>query len=261
MAELKRVGEFGVIRALADPSVMRVVCDPSAADEQKCGAIFGGAVLQCNGCAAEIRWPGVCDECSKRFATSISQMTIPQLLVSVGVPVPMSKASWEDWVEPRNLATAADGVTVHEITTRTNRLRDWNGIPTLVVISGPAGTGKTHLAVATVRRRIESKGHYGVLFITNERLIDALMNARDAVDAAWHARLLVIDDFGRGIGVDFKLDMLCSFICRRVDYGKPTILTTNLTGVDIKQIDERLHSRMYEGAVVTTRGLRDWRAA
>jgi chromosomal replication initiation ATPase DnaA len=116
------------------------------------------------------------------------------------------------------------------------------------------------MAVATLRRRVEEKGHYGTMFVHNDKLVEALLDSgNDLVDRAFRSRFLIVDDFGRGMKADFKLEMLCSLACRRFDEGKPTILTTNLAGGDFESMDERLHSRMHQGLFVTTRGLKDWR--
>jgi hypothetical protein len=239
--------------------LQRILMDPNISDEDKCKAIFKGEEFECIGCGEKIYWRGACDACIDKFERKGEPKNKREEVEAIGVMPSMSDASWGNWVDPKKLKTTTGPHTVAEINSRITRLRNWKGVPHLVVLSGPPGTGKTHMAIATLRRRIELKGYKGCMFLRGDRLVDALQNATDVVDRAWNVRLLVIDDFGPKLSAEFRRDMVASFICRRIDYGKPVLITTNLTGGDIEAIDERLASRMQEALVVLTQGLKDWR--
>jgi DNA replication protein DnaC len=119
-----------------------------------------------------------------------------------------------------------------------------------LLLCGPAGTGKTHLAAAITRACIEIG--IPILFRRAADLFQAIRKAYDQGFAeegvlAEYAkvRLLVLDDLGSGALTDFERRYTLEVIDRRSNSLLPTIVTTNWTLDEIRErMDERIASRL-----------------
>jgi DNA replication protein DnaC len=119
-----------------------------------------------------------------------------------------------------------------------------------LLLCGPAGTGKTHLAAAIVRARVEAGKP-----VAFRRAADLYQAIRDSYDQGFseasvlsgyaEAPLLVLDDLGAGSLSDHERRFTLEVLDRRLNALRPTIVTTNWQLKDIRErMDERVASRL-----------------
>jgi len=130
-----------------------------------------------------------------------------------------------------------------------------------LLFMGPTGVGKTHLAVAIVRRLIE-KGVPGV-FSEFGSLLKQIQDSYNPISKSselkvlapiYETDVLVLDELGATIPTDWVRDTMYQIINKRYNDRKLTIFTTNF--LDSKTNDKeqtledrvstRLRSRLYE---------------
>lgn len=103
-----------------------------------------------------------------------------------------------------------------------------------LIFIGTVGTGKTHLALAIVRE-------CGGLYRLSPNIVEELRRAKsftakeseaEILDNYGNARLLVIDEIGRGVAAAEEQYMLYQIINERYNRRKPTVLISNQTKKD-----------------------------
>ena len=223
-----------------------------------CRRIFRGQLYSCNRCDTEISWMGVCDECTNALRLEAAPPPIEDVLVSRGVPPTLRHASW------RTFNTA--GFSRHLIETL-EAVRQWRpgDGPPIMVLAGPPGVGKSHIAVATLRRYLRS-GRCGCRFVAVPELLERLRagysaEAKESELAKLERyELLVLDDLGAARATDWSVDVQSSIISARHNQGRGLIVTTNLSLNQVAdRIDERVASRLAESLAVRL-DLADYRA-
>lgn len=133
-----------------------------------------------------------------------------------------------------------------------------------LVLSGPAGIGKTHLAKAAVAGR--ARAGYRVEAWRADDLLDELRasfdraadgsqgQTTDALRYRWETTgVLVLDDYGAEYPTAWALKTLAKVISRRYEEGLPTLITTNLDFSGIGDRDDefgRLTSRLSDSVAV-----------
>jgi len=140
-----------------------------------------------------------------------------------------------------------------------------DGDESMCCITGPAGTGKTHMAVATVLRWIAARG-YGARFLVVPEWLQEIKGgfhdgrSNELLYRARTAKLLVMDDLGAELATDWVQDTVYSVINHRYNELLPTVVTTNLNLSELSsKYHDRLASRLASGLVVNTKALPDRR--
>lgn len=106
------------------------------------------------------------------------------------------------------------------------------GVTSTLWISGPVGTGKTHLGIAVARSVAEGAG-IAVRVSTAREIVRELRDTwrteshereADAVARYGECSLLVLDDLGQGFSTDAEARQLGEVIDRRYSCSLPTVI-------------------------------------
>lgn len=125
-----------------------------------------------------------------------------------------------------------------------------------LVLSGPVGVGKTHLAVAIAQYAIEQHS-LPAYFAAVPDLMDHLRasfspGSTEGYDERFEeirtAALLVLDDLGTENATPWAQEKLYQIINHRYVERLPTVITTN---VELRKIDDRIASRMLDYRLTT----------
>lgn len=140
-------------------------------------------------------------------------------------------------------------------------VREYPAVERGLLLAGPVGVGKTHLAVAILRGLVE-KGA-SCLFCEYGSLLKEIQDSYNPVSRisemgvlapVYEAEVLVLDELGVSKPTEWVLDTMTQIIGRRYNDNKLTIFTTNYTderqspaGETLQdRIGARLRSRLYE---------------
>lgn len=121
-----------------------------------------------------------------------------------------------------------------------------------LLLFGSVGTGKTFLAACIANALIE-KEH--ICYMTNfSRIVNDIQEKFDGrqqyIDNLNRCELLIIDDLAAERDTEFMNEIVMHVIDSRYQSGKPLIITTNLTGNDMRGsadiTKQRIYSRLFE---------------
>jgi KaiC/GvpD/RAD55 family RecA-like ATPase len=124
-----------------------------------------------------------------------------------------------------------------------------------LLLIGPCGSGKTHLAVAALLEIIDTGKPGRLLFRNFQDLIQEIQGSFDSDDAPSKSEilrplldvdLLVLDELGSQKPSMFVQDILYYVINSRYNAQRTTIFTTNYVDDLDDRIGSRLRSRLYE---------------
>lgn len=117
-----------------------------------------------------------------------------------------------------------------------------------LLLAGPVGTGKTHLAAAIANSLLNKlySVYFGNVvdimgFIKSTYNQDSEISERDAISIMTDkVDLFIIDDLGKENNTEYTLSMLYQLINRVYENEKPIIITTNFNSIELaRKLGER----------------------
>ncbi len=169
-----------------------------------------------------------------------AESVVPRLLAMAGIPERYRGCSFRSFVTSNPdqgqghqllAAKARAERYVEEFVTEDGRFTELG-----LLLSGPTGVGKTHLAVAVVSHLIE-RYRVRAMFADCTALIHRLQSTfepgsprakRDVLDPILEAEVLVLDDLGAQKSTDWVNETLYLILNERYSSRSPTLVTTNL---------------------------------
>jgi len=130
-----------------------------------------------------------------------------------------------------------------------------------LLIMGPVGTGKTHLAVAALQQIMREKSSpvrgrfadFTSLVLEIQMTFDGSGSSREILEPLVEAELLVLDELGAGKTTPWVMDLLYYLVNTRYLEGRVTIFTTNFSdfpkGAEeslTDRVSQRIRSRLHE---------------
>jgi DNA replication protein DnaC len=101
------------------------------------------------------------------------------------------------------------------------------------ILSGPVGTGKTHLLAATLKHLALELGvrigyqEISLLFAQIRRGFQEGKSGGEIIGPLSKVEVLAIDELGKGRGSPFELETLDELVARRYNAGRVTLFATN----------------------------------
>ncbi|MGB4493473.1 MAG: ATP-binding protein [Limnochordia bacterium] len=115
-----------------------------------------------------------------------------------------------------------------------DKIHDGRGI----ILVGPSGTGKTHLAAAIAN---ELRSRFSVAFVHLPILLEQMRTGNVSLEPLLFADLLVLDDLGSERVTDWTMERLLIIVDGRLNNLKPTVFTTNH---DLEDLEKRVGMRV-----------------
>lgn len=121
------------------------------------------------------------------------------------------------------------------------------------ILSGPVGTGKTHLLVATLKHLALELGvrvayqEISLLYAQIRRGFQEGKSGGEIIGPLSQVEVLAIDELGKGRGSVFELETLDELIARRYNGGKVTLFATNYS---LRPPEERAQRGMVDTAAL-----------
>ena len=129
-------------------------------------------------------------------------------------------------------------------------VREWAAMKSQgygLIFAGSVGTGKSFYAAAIVNAVIE-QGTQGII-VTTTRLINEIQAAKSpgtVIDELNAFPLVALDDLGAERNTDYAVEQLEAFVNARSLSKKPLLVTTNLSGKELRKPPDMRYERIYD---------------
>ncbi len=178
--------------------------------------------------------------------TCLSGTRVERLEQNANIPPLYENASFDNFVLPRDNQMAHRELMEVLIAVKGFAREFPAGKKDGLLLVGEPGTGKTHLAAATLRLLL-ARGHEG-LFFDYQNLLDRIRAGfssgsgiidKEAYRIALDTEVLLLDDLGAHRVTEWVEDTVTAIITHRCNHRKATIVTTNLRDQDSGETGQR----------------------
>src|SRR5579885_1512406 len=176
---------------------------------------------------------------SAERCSCVEQARVAELDARAQIPPNYAQASFETFHLPHDNPTAQRGLADVMLAVASYARNYPNNPKPGLLLAGPPGTGKTHLAVAALRQLI-ARGYEGIFF-DYQNLLERIRSGysetlgtsdREAYRSALEAEILLLDDLGAHRVTDWVEDTVTAIVTYRCNHRLPLIATTNLPDPD-----------------------------
>ena len=178
-----------------------------------------------------------------------------KLIAAARIPRRYEKCSFANFVSEPGSSQEQAILQAHQLA------REYPAVDRGLIFMGPAGVGKTHLAVSIIKDLTE-KG-FASIFCEFGSLLKQIQDSYNPISKSselkvltpvFQADVLVLDELGATVPTDWVRDTMYQIINRRYNDNKLTIFTTNYSDKPRTEKDQvledrigtRLRSRLYE---------------
>lgn len=194
-------------------------------------------------------WSWVHPACAEKARVERLQKNIKEALSKRGVRARYLDCSFDNY-KPKDESSKKASVAMRNV--------DSTFTGSIFLTSARSGTGKTHLAVATMRNLLWS-GFTDVLFVSSPYLFLEIKNSFNGdeseskvINKYCNVKFLIIDDIGVEKVSEWAMQIWYMIIDRRYSEMMPTIYTSNLSIGDVAEsLGKRIASRLSSGYVLT----------
>lgn len=205
--------------------------------------------------------------------TCVAEAQSEELERRAQIPENYRRASFDTFHLPQDNPTAMRGLSDVMLAVMSYQRKYPDNDKPGLLLAGPPGTGKTHLAVAALRLLL-ARG-YEAVFFDYQNLLEKIRagysealgtSSREAYRFALETDILLLDDLGAHRVTDWVEDTVTSIVTYRYNHRKPLIATTNLDDPDMggqvlnktglpgqgfrttleQRVGERARSRLFE---------------
>lgn len=146
----------------------------------------------------------------------------------VGLPGVVAHATFDNFIPAKTQQDRARSVAMHFA-----HHYDRKGANKGFVLSGPVGTGKTHLLAATLAHLVLEMGaearyvEISLLYATIRRGFQEGKSGGEIIGPLSEVEVLAIDELGKGRGSPFEMETMDELIARRYNAHRTTLFATN----------------------------------
>jgi len=190
-----------------------------------------------------------------RCRTQDPQRTIQRLLEAARIPPRYAECGFHNYELHNSTQQAAVYICQRLV-------EDYPNVDRGLLIIGPCGVGKTHLAVATIKELIRQK-LVPCLFYDFRDLLKEIQDSYNPISQTselrilapiYEAEVLVLDELGAAKPTEWVQDTMTQIINTRYNQKRITIFTSNFLDVSTSstketltdRVGERLRSRLHE---------------
>lgn len=222
----------------------------------------------------------VCADCSdtgyvptpqgaKPCACRTERMT-GEILAAAMIPERYRDAGFDSYIPQKGAGFASQGLALGRLKQYAEGWPQKSGL----LLMGPCGVGKTHLAIATMKALIKAR-QARAFFYDSRDLLKLIQSTYDKESKSSEVAilepietvdLLVLDEFGASKPTEWVVETITRIINKRYNECRPTIFTTNYlddppAGEESleQRIGVRLRSRLFEMADVVAVAGQDFR--